>query len=209
MVHREDLAKRIGSRARYLRREIGWTIKQLAAAAGLSSPFVSRVERGQTMPSIPTLQNIANALKVDIESFFAKDDERRYAISKKDSKRRSYSLKGPKLKTIYELEALVGDMENPLMEPVLVTIANKNKELEPATHGGQEFMYVVEGKIRLTLGSRSFDLEEGDAAYWDGRLPHGAINLGSGPAKTLNVHLVPGQRTDTFRTTNDLTPEES
>lgn len=207
MEHREELSVRIGSALKSLRGEMGWTIKQLAAEAGLSSPFVSRLERGQTMPSIPSLQALANALKVDIESFFAKDEERRYAISRKNSRRRAYSMRGPERKTIYEMELLADKVDNPLMEPALVTIISQTRDLEVTTHGGQEFMYVVEGKIKMALGSRSFELAEGDAAYWDGGLPHGAVNLGPGPARTLNVHLVPGRRTDTFQITKDFPSE--
>ncbi len=191
-----------------LRQERGWTIKQLAAEAGLSSPFVSRLERGQTMPSIPSLQTLADVLKVDIESFFAKDEERRYAISRKGSRRRGYSLRGPEKKTTYEMELLAGEMDSPLMEPALVTIISGDSELETTTHGGQEFMYVVRGRIRMTLGSRSFELEEGDAAYWDGGLSHGAVNIGPGRAQTLNVHLIPGKRTDTFQVSGGFGPEE-
>ena len=208
MEHREELSVRIGEAVKRHRLEMGWTIKHLAAEANLSSPFVSRLERGQTMPSISSLQTLANALKVDIESFFAKDEERRYVISRKGSRRRHYSLRGPRQKTIYEMELFAAGIENPLMEPALVTIQTKDQEVELVTHGGQEFMYVVEGRIRMSLGSRTFDLEEGDAAYWDGGLPHGAASLGPGPARTLNVHLVPGRRTDTFQITKQVSSGE-
>ena len=188
------------------RREAGWTIKQLADESGLSSSFVSRLERGMTMPSIPSLQALATALGVAIESFFAKDEERTHAISRKESRRKSYSLRGPRNRTVYRMELLADEVDNLLMEPALVTIVSNEKDLETTTHGGQEFMYVVEGKIRITLGSRTYDLEEGDAAYWDGALPHGAVNLGPGQARTLNVHMVPGRRTDTFQLNKRVKP---
>ncbi len=203
------IAAKIGARLIRRRREAGWTIKQLAGECGLSPSFVSRLERGQTMPSIPSLQALAQALDVDLESFFAKDQERSYAISRKASRRKSYSLRGPKQQTIYQMELLADGVESPIMEPALVTIVTENKELETTTHGGQEFMYVVEGRIRITLGSRTYELEEGDAAYWDGALPHGAVNIGLCRARTLNVHMVPGRRTDTFQINKGFKPEKN
>ena len=95
-------------------------------------------------------------------------------------------------------------MENPFMEPAIVTLMGKDqdKEVELATHAGQESMYVIEGRIELTLGEKKYTLKKGDAAYWNGSVPHKGISLSKNPAKTLNVHLVPGKRTGTFITRN-------
>ena len=207
--HKEDLSLRIGSSLKRLRQERGWTIKRLADAAGLSSPFLSRVERGLTIPSIPTLQGLADTLKVDIESFFAKDEHRRYVISRKGSRRREVALRGREQKIAYELELLADEMESPLMEPALITVNADPDQLTTNSHGGQEFVYVLEGEIGITLGARTFVLKEGDAAYWDGGLPHGAVNTGPNRARTLNVHLVPGKRTDSFQINRKFPPAGS
>jgi len=72
-------------------------------------------------------------------------------------------------------------------------------EVEPRVHDGQEFMYVLEGKMKLTLGAKEFILKKGNAAYWNGNVPHKAIGLGKKPAKSLHVHLIPGRWTGTFQ----------
>ena len=67
---------------------------------------------------------------------------------------------------------------------------------------GQEFMYVLEGRIELFLGEKRYILKKGDAGYWNGSIPHMGFRLGKKPAKTLNVHLIPGMRVGTFETTD-------
>jgi len=88
------------------------------------------------------------------------------------------------------------------MEPALIALKGKDQEEESeiATHEGQEFMYVLEGRMELTLGSKKYILKKGDAAYWNGTVPHKGISLTKKRNRTLNVHLVPGKRTGTFQT---------
>jgi transcriptional regulator with XRE-family HTH domain len=185
---KQDLAQRIGGRVRRLRDEAGLTLKDLAAAAGVSAPFLSRLENGLSLASIPTLQGLADALQVDIESLFQKADRRPYTVSRIGKRRVAHRIKSPEDRPLYEMELLAEGMDSPLMEPALVTILSR--KVSPTTHGGQEFCYVLEGRVEVLLGSERLVLGPGDAAYWDGRLPHGA--------KTLNVHLVPGRRSGSF-----------
>ena len=82
------------------------------------------------------------------------------------------------------------------MEPFLVALPHKDKEGETefTIHEGQEFCYCIEGTVELTLGDQKFTLKKGDAAYWNGTLPHKATSIGEEEALTLNVHLIPGKR---------------
>jgi len=85
------------------------------------------------------------------------------------------------------------------MEPALVTPLGKDEEVLPRTHDGQEFMYLLEGKIKLTVGSKEFILKKGNAAYWNGNVPHKTVSLGQKRARALHVHLIPGRWTGTFQ----------
>jgi quercetin dioxygenase-like cupin family protein len=85
------------------------------------------------------------------------------------------------------------------MDPIIATIvARDHKGFKAISHGGQEVLYVIEGTIELTLGEETFILSEGDAVYYDGDVPHKAISLSTKPAKTFNVHFIPGKRVGTF-----------
>ena len=195
MQDKNDLAKKIGGQLKQIRHGAGLTLKKLADATGVSSALLSRIEHGQVMPSIPTLQSIAHSLRVEIGYFFKGEDQRLYALSPQGKRRSVSSKKG------YEsIELLVEGLENAFMEPAIVTAKGKGQEneVELAIHDGQEFIYVLEGRIEVTLGQKSFILRKGDAAYWHGAVPHKGISLSKKPAKTLNIHLIPGKRVGTF-----------
>jgi len=201
MKDKNDLALRIGGRLKGLRKAMGFSLKQLAEATNLSPPLFSRIENGLVMPSIPTLQTISNILKVDLGYFFKKEEERGYVITRQGSRRMTYSKRGSMKKAIYGLELLAEGMENPFMEPCIVTeLAESHDDIPLARHDGQEFVYVLEGKLELTLGEKKFTLDKGDAAYFIGEIPHGGKSLSRKPAKTINVHLIPGTRIRTFET---------
>jgi len=200
---KDSLARRIGNRVRGIRKQAGLTLKQLAEASGLTPGTLSKIENGLTKPSITTLQMIANSLKVDIGYLFKIEGEKRYVISRKGIRKVSYSERGSTGKPTYKVELLSEGMENPFMEPIIATLlARKDEDFNAIAHGGQELMYVLEGKVELTLGEKKFILKKGDAAYFDGDLPHKGISLSKKPARSLNVHLIPGTRVGSFETTD-------
>jgi transcriptional regulator with XRE-family HTH domain len=199
MKDKNDLARQIGKRLKDLRKQARLTLKQVAKDAGLSSPLLSRLENGQTMPSIQTLQLIASSLKTDIGFFFNTEESRSYVLSRKGERKVSHSERGAKGKVTYDVEQLAEGFDNPYMEPIIATIvARDHKGFDAISHGGQEVLYVIEGKIELTLGEDKFIMSEGDGAYYDGDVPHKAISLSKKPAKTFNVHFIPGKRVGTF-----------
>lgn len=198
MTEKEELARRIGSRLREIRKQAGLTLKQLGEKTNLSHPLLSRIENGLAMPSIPTLEAIANILKIGIGYFFQKEDEKEYIITRDGNRRITEVERGSKHKINYIVEHLADGMYNCWMEPVMVTVVGKNKDIVPITHDGQEFIYVIEGKIEVTLGKDKFILKKGDAVYLNGSVPHKAISLSKKPARTLSVNLIPGSRTGLY-----------
>lgn len=194
MSKQDALAARIGSNLKRLRLESGLSQKAFAASTHLSPTLISRIENGLVRPSIATLELIAHTLKVDIGFFFKDEEQKQFVISHKGKRKNFPSERG------YEIESLVEEMENQFMDPAIVSLKGKDAEdkVELATHEGQEFMYVLEGRVEMILGTKRFVLNKGDSAYWNGSVPHKGISLSKKSAKTLNVHLMPGKRTGTF-----------
>lgn len=194
MTKQDALVGRIGANLKALRLESGLSQKSLAQSTQLSPTLISRIESGLVRPSIATLELIAQSLKVDIGYFFRDDEKTHFCISLREKRKNITSKRG------YGIEGLIEGMENHFMDPAIVILRGKKDEdkVRLATHEGQEFMYVLEGKVEITLGSKVFILKQGDAAYWNGSVPHKGISLSTKPARTLNVHLIPGARTKTF-----------
>jgi transcriptional regulator with XRE-family HTH domain len=136
MEEKADLAKMIGSNLKSLRKQGGLTLKQLATMTKLSPPLLSKIENGLTMPSVPTLLLISETLKVTIGFFFEQEEEKRYVVSREGSRRIEYSKRGSRGREItYESELLTEGMENPFMQPMIMTVlARRDEDINTVTH---------------------------------------------------------------------------
>ena len=86
----------------------------------------------------------------------------------------------------YEFSSLAYNFKGRTIEPLLVYLDPSKKAAAPVTHSGQEFNYVLEGKVKITVGQREHILEAGDSIYFDAGLPHGQAAL-DGPAQFLTI----------------------
>lgn len=198
MEEKDKLAKRIGSRMNTLRKQRGLTISEIVKQTHLSPSLISRIKNGQIMASVQTLGLIADALEVDI-GFFFQQEHGRYVVSRQGSRRiipaGERSMEGNMAGRLsYDVEPLAEGMENPFMIPLILKIVKKDDEIESLAHGGQEVLYILEGKVLFTLGDEEIILKKGDALYFDGNVPHKGITLGKKPAKALIVLMIPGRR---------------
>ena len=75
----------------------------------------------------------------------------------------------------YSFSALAYNFINRDMEPMIVDLLPKDAPPELVTHKGQEFNYVLEGKVTVLFGSHKFVLEEGDSIYFNPAIPHGQM----------------------------------
>ena len=86
----------------------------------------------------------------------------------------------------YSYSSLAYKFIGRIMEPLLVKISPLDEPIALVIHSGQEFNYVLSGKIRITVGRRVYELAEGDSIYFNPRLPHGQEAVG-GDAAFLTV----------------------
>ncbi|RGE15874.1 helix-turn-helix transcriptional regulator [Leucobacter sp. wl10] len=173
---------RIGAQLRASRRAQGLTLEQLARATGLSKGFVSRIERDETMPSVPTLVQICQALSLAIGSLFAEPDIQRIALA--DAPRINMGGSGAD-------ERLV----TPRAEDRVQVLRSS---LAPNASGGSalytvncsvESLHVVSGELEVLFADRRMTLAAGDTVTFPGRTPHTWCS-GSAGAETVWV-LVP------------------
>ena len=86
----------------------------------------------------------------------------------------------------YEFSSLAYNFRGRTIEPLLVFIDPSKEAAAPVTHSGQEFNYVVEGKVKVTVGGKEHILETGDCIYFDAGLPHGQAAV-EGPAQFITI----------------------
>ena len=86
----------------------------------------------------------------------------------------------------YSFEALAHNFIGRDKEPMIVTLSASQERAALVSHSGQEFNYVLEGKIGITLGKRTFELSAGDSVYFMPSIPHGQFAI-TETAKFLTI----------------------
>jgi len=168
----------IGKKIKEIRESKGMSLQELSKLTGFSSAILSQIENHLESPSLGTLFKIAKALDVSIGLFFGIEEEFPFWITKKGEgvKIARFASKDGITRYGYTYQSLGIGKKNRKMEPFIVILEPETiKNEKPYAHEGEEFIYVLEGKIEVILGKNKEVkdvLEEGDCIYYDSTLPH-------------------------------------
>ncbi|MBQ2892112.1 MAG: helix-turn-helix transcriptional regulator [Bacilli bacterium] len=172
----------IGRKIKELRTKLSLTQNELADRCDLTKGYISQIENDLTSPSINTLTDILTALGVNLKDFFNDDEEQ--IIYKKDDY----------FKKVRETESitwLVPNSQKNEMEPVLFTLEVGASTDIDMPHEGQEFGYVLKGKITVVYGNKQYICKEGETFYFTTDKNHYLINSGSKQAVIIWVTSPP------------------
>lgn len=190
-IQREVEALCLGSKIRKLRQRRSLTLQDVSDLSGLSKSLLSQIENDASAPPIPTLMRIAKALGVRISHFFRQDENAdRISVIRQGDRQQSVNLPHNRPDRLgYRYVPLAHPLTNQHMEPFWVHIEARKVEDEDAffQHSGEEFLYVLEGRLEFKGGDKTIVIEPGDSLYFDSSLPHRVRNLGRSPASALAV----------------------
>jgi transcriptional regulator with XRE-family HTH domain len=174
----------IGDLVRRLREQRGLSLRALAAATAFSPSFISQLENGLVSPSIDSMERIASKLGVTLGEFFASVGSTEGGLVVRAADR----VEIPSLWSQATLEALSPMARGRLIEPMLITLEPGGRSgKHPAPHPREEFAFVIEGEVDLTLGPDTFHLEAGDAVT----ILRGELRRWSNPGgKTARIVMV-------------------
>jgi transcriptional regulator with XRE-family HTH domain len=163
-----ELNEALASIAESLREErsrAGLTLEQLAQRADLSTAHLSRLESGERQPSVAALIALSRALGVSMSTLLG---ERRGtpAVATYPPGARSHEANGL---TITPCSGFPGSST---LEALLISISPERVPPEPARHRGEEWIYVVAGRLRLEFDGEIHLLEAGSTAHFDANRPH-------------------------------------
>jgi len=181
-----ELAQRIKSR----RLDQRLTIEEVAAQAGLTRSWLSKVENFRVTPSLPALGKIALALDVSVSELVEGLDEKPpLVVIRGDERKVVQRDQSPRNKSIYE--SLAHRRMDRAMDPFLITIPGGVSREEALSHEGEEFLYVQSGSVQFEYGGETVSLRAGDSLYFDANVPHRLINPNKRPATVLCVFSEP------------------
>lgn len=176
----------IGRAAHKFREKSGLTIQELSSASGISPGMLSKIEHGQTSPSLSTIQALAQALNVPVTALFRGFEEIRDATFVKAGEGLKIERRGTRAGHQYELlgHAPNGDLT---VEPYLITLTEESDVFPIFQHGGLEFIYMLEGELAYRHGGSLYVLQPGDTLFFDAEAPHGPEELRQLPIRFLSV----------------------
>jgi len=183
----------LGVRIRDLRKAQDLSLAQLAKRCGCSTSFLSQLERGLSSISIPVLGTVCDALSVSLSQFFSGLEADAGEGAVKDplsSVLRVGEQVGINLsKAAIKYRFLTRDLPLRGFDIVVGEIPS-GYVYPPAAHDGEEFGYILEGRLRLWIEDREADLGPGDSYHVVSTSPHGYQALGSESVKVLWVQTV-------------------
>lgn len=189
---REELSLEaaIGRQVRTIRQSLGITITELARATSLSVGMLSKLENGQTSPSLTSLQSLATALNVPMTALFARFDESRDATFVKAGEGLPIERRGSRAGHLYQLlgNSMRGDVR---VEPFLITLDEEASTYPVFEHPGYEFIYMLQGRVVYRYADRIYTLAPGDSLFFESDAPHGPAELPELPAIYLSVIVTP------------------
>jgi transcriptional regulator with XRE-family HTH domain len=184
----EELPVRVGERVKRVRENRELSLKDVSQRTGIDEITLRHIEEGSLMPPLGTVIKLAKALEMKMGYFISGDEEKPYTIVRSQDRKvisRFDSRKGKHYG--YAYESLAPYKKDRHMEPFLVTLEPASTETERSTHDGQEFIFVLNGKMEVRLEEAIYVLEPGDAIYYDSTVPHLVKCHGAETTKILAV----------------------
>jgi transcriptional regulator with XRE-family HTH domain len=173
----------LGGKIKQMRNQKNLTQEELADRCELTKGYISQLENNLNSPSIATLTDILAALGSNLAEFFKEEQEEKVVFSKNEF------IEKDSDGVLWHW--LIPNAQKNMMEPVLVELSENGETSGDIPHEGEEFGYVLEGKIAIVLGNRHYLCKKGEAFYYPANKPHSIFNKGKGKAKFLWISTPP------------------
>ncbi len=180
MARKPSTRGSLGERIQAMRKNRTMTPEALAEQAGVSPEYLREIEEGKVSPPVGALIQISRALAVDSGTLLAED--------KKKERLKSYR----KRTKAYSYKTLNPGAEDKHLWAYLVTLEPKKvHENVEYKHEGEEFVYVLEGRVELTVGKETTVLKKGTAHHFNSSVEHSLRNLSAKESKLIVVVYTP------------------
>ena len=173
----------LGGKIKQMRNQKGLTQEELADRCELTKGYISQLENNLNSPSIATLTDILVALGSNLSEFFKEESEEKVVFTRDEFIEKDSDGVLSRW--------LIPNAQKNMLEPMLVELSEGISTSGDIPHEGEEFGYVLEGKVAIELGKTHYVCKKGEAFYYDAGKPHRIINKSKGKAKFLWVSTPP------------------
>ena len=189
----------VGERIRTTRERRQMSLEELAEAIpgekAANMRLIESLERGETVPSLTPLLQIARALGVRLGSFLDDQNGGTVVLTRSNDLDATNRFVGSNLgqagRAELNFHSLAANKQDRHMEPFIIDVKPHAGEAVLSTHEGEEFIHVLAGEIELAYGKDKYRLSAGDSIYYDSIVPHHLHAAGNTDAKILAVVYAP------------------
>ncbi|AOK30245.1 DNA-binding protein [Burkholderia singularis] len=172
-------------RLKLLRRQKGWTLDVLAEASGLTKSYLSKIERGLSVPSIAVALKLSKVLQIDVEQLFSEGRDRELIVLTRAGERTPMGSAADAHARMYESIA-AGAAPKKLL-PFVVHPPRDYVKSAFREHEGEEMLFVHKGSVEVEFPSETIKLKTGDSVYFNALIPHRMRSVGATQAEVLVV----------------------
>ena len=182
-----DLDQYIAMKVKRARVDEGLKLVDVARISGISQGMVSKIENAQVSTSLETLSRLCNAINLPISKLFTDyDNPDGSAQFTKAGEGLEVVRRGTEKGHAYQLLTYKrGGKTN--FEPFMVNMDDLSEVFPTFSHPGEEFIYLVSGKLVYRHGNHLYEMEAGDSLTFDGEIPHGPEHLLEVPIQLLSI----------------------
>ncbi len=173
----------VGPRLRELRHTRRTTLAELSAATGISVSTLSRLESGARRPTLEQLLPLARAHGVTLDELVDAPETGDPRVHLRPVTRMGM--------TMVPLTRRAGGIQAFKM---VIGPHDRSREPDPRTHEGYEWLYILNGRLRVVLGEHDFVMTPGEAAEFDTRVPHWFGAADEEPVEFLSLFGKQGER---------------
>ncbi len=177
----------LGDRIRKARETHNLTIQELSNRTGIDTDILKRIEANKMTPPLGEVVKLGKALETRMSLLISPGTDKPMTLVRADQRKEVSRHAGKSsVRYGYLYESLAPEKANRSMEPFMITLT-PSEEVQPSTHDGQEFLFVLEGQMMAQVGEQKEYLKPGDAVYYDSSEPHFVKCVGGKEAKILAV----------------------
>ncbi|MFD4668586.1 helix-turn-helix domain-containing protein [Lentzea sp. NPDC058450] len=179
----EEVLDAVGPRLRDVRSRRGMTIAQVSEATGISESTLSRLESGGRRATLELLLRLSTTYRVPLDSLVGAPYTGDPTVHIRPVERDGL---------IYmSLTNRPGGLQ---AHKLIIPPSTSSVEPDPQTHAGYEWIYVLNGTLRLVLGDSDLTLHPGEVAEFDTHIPHWLGAAGTTPVELLVLFGRQGER---------------
>jgi len=178
----EEKSYHIGEKIKKIRESKNLTLAEIAQKTGFKEDFLKDIEEEKIAPPLATIIKLSKALDTMLGSLIAEEGDKPYAVIRVTDQK----LTPRKTSSHYKYVPLASEVKGRHMETFLVRLY-PTKEIDLTTHEGEEFIYVLDGEVKVVIGDKEEVLKMGDSIYYLSTVPHFLTSNNDKPALILAV----------------------